>query len=122
MLPFSPLNGDVPRFPASTSKDPTNSSAPDEEEAPIRSTTHKANICLYSCFLSDLEPRKVSEAMKEGSWIEAMHEELLQFKRQGVWTLCPLPRGKLAIGTKWVFRNKKDDRGFVIKNKARLVV
>ncbi|GKB77309.1 putative ribonuclease H-like domain-containing protein [Tanacetum coccineum] len=32
-----------------------------------------------------------------------------------------LPNGKRAIGTKWVFRNKKDKRGIVIKNKARLV-
>ncbi|GJR55555.1 retrovirus-related pol polyprotein from transposon TNT 1-94 [Tanacetum coccineum] len=32
-----------------------------------------------------------------------------------------LPNGKRPIGTKWVFRNKKDERGIVIKNKARLV-
>ncbi|GKC77451.1 putative ribonuclease H-like domain-containing protein [Tanacetum coccineum] len=36
-------------------------------------------------------------------------------------TLVELPNGKRAIGTKWVFRNKKDERGSVIKNKARLV-
>ncbi|GJY04739.1 putative ribonuclease H-like domain-containing protein [Tanacetum coccineum] len=36
-------------------------------------------------------------------------------------TLVELPNGKRAIGTKWVFRNKKDERGIVIKNKARLV-
>ncbi|GKA30095.1 ribonuclease H-like domain-containing protein [Tanacetum coccineum] len=39
---------------------------------------------------------------------------------QEVWTLVELPNGKRAIGTKWVFR-KKDERGIVIKNKARLV-
>ncbi|GJW28222.1 putative ribonuclease H-like domain-containing protein [Tanacetum coccineum] len=50
-----------------------------------------------------------------------MQEELLQFKLQEVWTLVDLPNGKRAIGTKWVFRNKKDERGIVIKNKARLV-
>ncbi|GJW07873.1 putative ribonuclease H-like domain-containing protein [Tanacetum coccineum] len=50
-----------------------------------------------------------------------MQEELLQFKLQEVWTLVELPNGKRAIGTKWVFRNKKDERGIVIKNKARLV-
>nr|GEY84580.1 E3 ubiquitin-protein ligase UPL4 isoform X1 [Tanacetum cinerariifolium] len=32
-----------------------------------------------------------------------------------------LPHGKRAIGTKWVFRNKKDERGIVVRNKARLV-
>nr|GEV10783.1 putative ribonuclease H-like domain-containing protein [Tanacetum cinerariifolium] len=50
-----------------------------------------------------------------------MQGELLQFKLQKVWTLVDLPNGKRAIGTKWVFRNKKDKRGIVIKNKARLV-
>ncbi|GJR18052.1 putative ribonuclease H-like domain-containing protein [Tanacetum coccineum] len=49
-----------------------------------------------------------------------MQEELLQFKLQEVWTLVELPKGKRAIGTKWVFRNIKDERGIVIKNKARL--
>ncbi|GJR08240.1 putative ribonuclease H-like domain-containing protein [Tanacetum coccineum] len=48
-------------------------------------------------------------------------EELMQFKLQQVWILVDLPYGKKAIGTKWVFRNKKDERGIVIRNKARLV-
>nr|GEU53531.1 putative ribonuclease H-like domain-containing protein [Tanacetum cinerariifolium] len=47
-------------------------------------------------------------------------EEILQFKLQKVWTLVDLPNKKRAIGTKWVFRNKKDERGIVIRNKARL--
>nr|GEW29279.1 hypothetical protein [Tanacetum cinerariifolium] len=38
-----------------------------------------------------------------------------------VWTLVDLPNGKRAIGTKWVFRNKKDERGIVVRNKERLV-
>ncbi|KAD7478330.1 hypothetical protein E3N88_01466 [Mikania micrantha] len=69
-----------------------------------------------------IEAKKVSEALKDNSWVEAMQEELLQFERQGVWKTCPLPKGKYAIVTKWVFRNKKDDKGVVIKNKAKLVV
>nr|GEU40394.1 retrotransposon protein, putative, unclassified [Tanacetum cinerariifolium] len=48
-------------------------------------------------------------------------EELLQFKLQKVWTLVDLLNGKRVIGTKWVFRNKKDKRGIVVRNKARLV-
>ncbi|GKC13122.1 putative ribonuclease H-like domain-containing protein, partial [Tanacetum coccineum] len=50
-----------------------------------------------------------------------MQEELLQFKIQKVWILVDLPYGKKAIGTKWVYRNKKDERGVVVRNKARLV-
>nr|GEU92202.1 hypothetical protein [Tanacetum cinerariifolium] len=44
-----------------------------------------------------------------------------QFKLKKVWILVDLPKGKKAIGTKWVFMNKKDNRGIVIKNIARLV-
>nr|GEX04771.1 copia protein [Tanacetum cinerariifolium] len=67
------------------------------------------------------EPKKAIHALNDTSWIEAMLEELLQFKLQDVWTLVDLPNGKRAIGTKWVFRNKKDERGIMIRNKARLV-
>nr|GEW55512.1 retrovirus-related Pol polyprotein from transposon TNT 1-94 [Tanacetum cinerariifolium] len=35
--------------------------------------------------------------------------------------LVDLLNGKRAIGTEWVFRNKKDEMGIVIRNKARLV-
>ncbi|KAD4385721.1 hypothetical protein E3N88_25890 [Mikania micrantha] len=73
-------------------------------------------------FLSQIEPSKYQETLKDNNWVEAMQDELLQFKRKNVWTLCPLPDGKYPIGTRWVFRNKTDDRGIVIKNKARLVV
>ncbi|GKE08930.1 putative ribonuclease H-like domain-containing protein [Tanacetum coccineum] len=48
-------------------------------------------------------------------------EELLQFKLQKVWIIVDLPRGKRPIGTKWVYRNKKDERGVIVRNKARLV-
>ncbi|GJU54259.1 putative ribonuclease H-like domain-containing protein [Tanacetum coccineum] len=85
-------------------------------------TNHKDfQNCLFACFLSQEEPKKVIHALKDPSWIEAMQEELLQFKLQEVWTLVDLPNGKRPIGTKWVYRNKKDERGIVIKNKSRLV-
>ncbi|GJY17349.1 retrovirus-related pol polyprotein from transposon TNT 1-94 [Tanacetum coccineum] len=54
-------------------------------------------------------------------WVDAMQEELNQFYRNKVWTLVPLPYGKIAIGSKWVFMNKKDEHEIVTKNKARLV-
>nr|GFA61347.1 hypothetical protein [Tanacetum cinerariifolium] len=50
-----------------------------------------------------------------------MQEELFQFKIQNVWTLVDCPKGVRPIGTKWVLKNKKDERGIVIRNKARLV-
>nr|GEV05728.1 hypothetical protein [Tanacetum cinerariifolium] len=36
--------------------------------------------CLFSCFLSQEEPKKIVDALKDPSWVEAMQQELLQFK------------------------------------------
>ncbi|GJR26208.1 ribonuclease H-like domain-containing protein [Tanacetum coccineum] len=84
--------------------------------------THEdLHTCLFACFLSHVDPKKVIQALTDPSCIEAMQDELLQFKLQKVWTLVDLPYGKRAIRTKWVYKNKKDKRGIVIRNKARLV-
>mgnify|MGYP003703428811 CR=1 FL=1 len=50
-----------------------------------------------------------------------MHEELNQFERNKVWELVPKPKDHTIIGTKWIFRNKLDETGTIIRNKARLV-
>ncbi|GJX10387.1 retrovirus-related pol polyprotein from transposon TNT 1-94 [Tanacetum coccineum] len=72
-------------------------------------------------FLSEKEPKKVSKALKHPGWIDAMQDELNQFARNKVWTLIPAPYSKTIIGSRWVFRNKRNETGIVIKNKARLV-
>ncbi|GJT48338.1 putative ribonuclease H-like domain-containing protein [Tanacetum coccineum] len=77
--------------------------------------------CLFAYFFSQIEPKKVTQALTDPSWIEVMQDELLQFILQKVWRLVDLPKGKHAIGTKWVYKNKKDERGIVVRNKARLV-
>ncbi|GJU17913.1 retrovirus-related pol polyprotein from transposon TNT 1-94 [Tanacetum coccineum] len=56
----------------------------------IGKTQEDLHTCLFACFLSQEEPKKV-------------------------WTLVDLPHGKRAIGTKWVYRNKKDERVARIK-------
>ncbi|GJT98818.1 putative ribonuclease H-like domain-containing protein [Tanacetum coccineum] len=68
-----------------------------------------------------IEPKKISQALEDESWVDAMQEELLQFKIHKVWILVDLPFGMKEIGTKWVYRNKKDKRGIVVRNKARLI-
>ncbi|GJS62170.1 putative ribonuclease H-like domain-containing protein [Tanacetum coccineum] len=70
---------------------------------------------------SATQKRRMTKITKEQAMIEAMQEEFFQFKLQKVWTLVDLPKGKRAIRTKWVYRNKKDERGIVVRNKARLV-
>nr|GFB20832.1 hypothetical protein [Tanacetum cinerariifolium] len=72
--------------------------------------------------VKEQEPKRVLPALKDPSWIKAMQEELLIFKMQKVWVVVDLPQGKRVIGSKWVFRNKKDKRGTFIRNKSRLVV
>ncbi|GJV64478.1 putative ribonuclease H-like domain-containing protein [Tanacetum coccineum] len=64
------------------------------------------------------QTRRMTKNLEEHGLFSS--DELLQFKLQKVWTLVKLPNGKRAIRTKWVFRNKKDEKGIVIKNKARL--
>nr|GEY10482.1 hypothetical protein [Tanacetum cinerariifolium] len=71
--------------------------------------------------LETMEPKKVTQALDDESWLEAMQEELLQFNLLNVWTLVDLPHGKRATGTKLVYKNKRDQRGIVLRNKARLV-
>ena len=87
---------------------------------------HTVNKCVakfvsYSCYLSQVEPTKVEDALQDESQVKAMHDELLQFQRNDVWTLVPRPEGEHIIGTKWIFRNKTDEEGNVIRNKSRLM-
>ena len=46
--------------------------------------TYVTNFVSYSCYLSQVEPTKVEEALQDESWVEAMHDELLQFQRNDV--------------------------------------
>ena len=50
-----------------------------------------------------------------------MHEELNQFVRNDVWELAPRPENVHVIGIKWIFKNKIDEDGEIIRNKSRLV-
>nr|GEU72906.1 hypothetical protein [Tanacetum cinerariifolium] len=49
------------------------------------------HTCMFACFLSQEEPKRVYQALKDPSWIEAMQEELLQFKMQKVY-VCQTPK------------------------------
>nr|GFB01696.1 retrovirus-related Pol polyprotein from transposon TNT 1-94 [Tanacetum cinerariifolium] len=76
---------------------------------------------VFACFLSQVEPRSVAQALEDPSWVDAIQEEMQQFKFQNVWVLVDLPPGKYDIGTKWILKNKRDARGIVVRNKARLI-
>ena len=89
--------------------------------AGVKTRRQLENIVSYLCFTSTLEPKNVDEAFTDDNWINAMQEELNQFARSEVWDLVPRPNDKNVVGTKWIFKNKLDENGTIVRNKARLV-
>nr|GFD39040.1 retrovirus-related Pol polyprotein from transposon TNT 1-94 [Tanacetum cinerariifolium] len=77
--------------------------------------------CYYDAFLTSVEPKMYKEALTQACWIEAMQEELHEFKRLEVWELVPRPDKVMVITLKWIYKVKLDELGGTLKNKARLV-
>jgi hypothetical protein len=81
-----------------------------------------AKFSNHQAYISMIEPKKVFEALKDPDWLDAMHEDLNNFKRNNVWVLVEKPKEcRNVIGTKWILKNKQDEHGIVVRNKARLV-
>jgi hypothetical protein len=71
-----------------------------------------------------IEPRSLAEAKRRPDWHlweKAIHEELAVLRDAGTWELTNAPDGANIVGSKWVFRAKKDAAGNVVRYKARLV-
>ena len=85
---------------------------------------HARRQLLYQIeitLLSHIEPSSIKEECKYENWVNAMNEELDQIEKNQTWEQVPRPKNKNVIGTKWVFKNKVNENGQVIRNKARLV-
>ena len=70
------------------------------------------------------EPSSVKEALtgeEKEKWREAMEVEMESIKRNNVWELVELPKGRSSVGSKWVFKKKVNDEGVVERYKARIV-
>jgi len=78
-------------------------------------------FCFHSGFISEIVPVSTEMALSDENWVVAMQDELNQFERNKVWKLVSRPNDYQVVGTKWVFKNKLDESGNVIRNKARLV-
>ncbi|KAK1610252.1 hypothetical protein QYE76_033925 [Lolium multiflorum] len=90
--------------------------------AKVSTRRQLANFSNHHAYISLVEPKKVFEALEDSDWVEAMHEELNNFKRNKVWTLVEKPKEcRNVIGTKWIFKNKQDEFGNIVRNKARFV-
>jgi len=66
-----------------------------------------------------MKPKHIDDAMQDDNSIKAVQEELDQFQRNDVWKLVELPKGKKPFGGIWIFCNKLDENGKVVRKKAR---
>ena len=80
------------------------------------------HFCEHMAFVSEVEPKTAVDALEDHNWINAMYEELNQFARNEVWSLVPRTKQMNVIGTKWVFKNKLDEQGIIVRNKISFVV
>ncbi|KAK0572540.1 hypothetical protein LWI29_033180 [Acer saccharum] len=84
----------------------------------VRTRHQTASLISYTCYTSQIKPKKVDEALNDEFWVLAMQEELNQFERNEVWTLVPRPKSTNVIGSKWIYRNKSDEDGNIVRNKS----
>ena len=77
---------------------------------------------FLATIISSNDPKSFKEAMKDVGWQKSMHEEIRALEENGTWTLEPLPKGKRALGSQWVYRTKYFSNGDIERLKSRLVV
>ncbi|MCO5581661.1 hypothetical protein L7F22_035550 [Adiantum nelumboides] len=96
------------------------------ENEQARSSHHAfhASDC-YALAISNLldieEPLSFDEAQNSKNWMAPMQSKYDALIENDTWTLCDLPFGKKAVGTKWVYKLKRNPNGEIDRYKARLV-
>eukprot|EP00253_Pinus_taeda_P017966 PITA_17966 len=91
-----------------------------QKEAGVQTRRTIVEASSYLALLSSIQPQNVREACKYECWVKAMDEELEQIEKNNTWELVPRSKDKNVIGTKWIFKNKLNENGEVIRNKAKL--
>ncbi|KOM25686.1 hypothetical protein LR48_Vigan153s000800 [Vigna angularis] len=84
-----------------------------------------ANHDAYCLLTEEGEPSTFQAALRSSDvsqWMTAMHEEIEALHRNKTWELVELPKGRKAIGNKWVYKIKRDGNEQVERYRARLVV
>ncbi|GJZ23310.1 putative ribonuclease H-like domain-containing protein [Tanacetum coccineum] len=108
-------------IPVSTASTNKGQSQEDDSEIPPLEDIHKDTtdgIFTHSSYDDERGARLRLSSPSSSLSLSSSSPLLFEIE---VWILVDLPYGKKAIGTKWVYRNKKDERGVVVRNKARLV-
>jgi hypothetical protein len=86
----------------------------------VSTQSQLAKFSNHQAYISMVEPKKVFEALEDLDWLDAMHEELKNFKCNNVWVLVEKPKEcRNVIGTKWIFKNKQDGHGIAVRKKSR---
>nr|GEV06679.1 hypothetical protein [Tanacetum cinerariifolium] len=113
----TPIN--AASMPLNTASTPTN---PDDSQIPSLEDIYEVSRDGIFSSASYDDEGAVADFINFETTVnaDAIQEELMQFKIQKVWILVNLPFRKKEIRTKWVYKNKKDKRGVVVRNKARL--
>lgn len=92
----------------------------------IEGSTNEEDVnevdAIASLVLFAGDPISVEEALEREEWKNAMKDELQSIKKNHTWESCDLPKGKIPIGLKWIFKTKFLADGSIQKYKARLVV
>eukprot|EP00253_Pinus_taeda_P017237 PITA_17237 len=94
---------------------------PRQKEAGKQTRRTIAEASSYLALISSTEPQNVKEPCKDECWVKAMDVELEQIEKNNTWEFVPRPKDKNVIGTKWILKNKLNENGEVVRNKARLV-
>ncbi|KAJ9557664.1 hypothetical protein OSB04_012278 [Centaurea solstitialis] len=120
--PPVPTPSTPPESPAeSTDPGPSTSTAVRRSDRVRQVPAHLRDYHCYATLLSHHEPTSYKEASSSSHWQAAMQEELRALAKAQTWDSVPLPPGKRAIGSKWVFKIKTKSDGSIDRYKARLV-
>jgi hypothetical protein len=77
----------------------------------VQTRSRLASFCEHFSFVSSIEPKKIDEALKDVDWVNALHEELNNFKRNQVWELVERPKDQNVIGLNGSFATSKIKMG-----------
>ncbi|XP_042401234.1 uncharacterized mitochondrial protein AtMg00820-like [Zingiber officinale] len=87
--------------------------------------SYKNFAFTHTAFLSKIsaiqDPQTFQEANSSDVWRNAMQEELNALAENSTWSIVPLPKGKKAVGCRWIYKTKFNADGSVERRKARLV-
>jgi hypothetical protein len=93
----------------------------DLNERTTRSRVQNNSHFAHAAFVATIDPKDIGHILYDHNWVNSLYEELENFERNLVWELVDPPLKCKPIGTKWVWKNKKGEKGELVRNKSRLV-